>query len=158
METVETLVNILGITCLQELYKLFDWHVYQSEQAQATATSVLEHNLHQTHKNHHANSIDTHKFLSKDGTTETLLPDLHYTIEKHMPLAKTPCLDLYFTPSKFLTFSLLLTACVGYICKCDSEYCLISLTRHPLNAVTEPTISDSDEKRMKRQKRDHERS
>ena len=135
---------------MQELYKLFDWRVYQSEQAQATATSVLECNLHQTHKDCHANSIDTHKLLSKDGTIETLFPDSHYTIEKHMPLAKTPHVDLYFTPSELLTFSLLLMACVEYICKCDSEYCHISLTLHPLNTITEPTISDSDEKRKKR--------
>ena len=33
-----------------ELYKLFDWDVYRSEQHQCTSTSVLERNLHQKHK------------------------------------------------------------------------------------------------------------
>ena len=54
--------------CMQELYKLFDWHIFQAEQAQATATSVLKGQLHQTHKDLHIASTDTHKLLGKDST------------------------------------------------------------------------------------------
>ena len=95
---------------MQELYKLFDWRVYEIEQGQATETSVSERNLHQTHKDRHAESTDTHNILSSDGVVETLFPDPHYTIEQHMPLANTPHLDLYFMPSKLLTCLLLITA------------------------------------------------
>ena len=76
--------------CMQELYKLFDWHIFQAEQAQVMATSVLERQLHQTHKDLHITSTDTHKLLGKDGMIETLFPDLHYTIENHMQLVSTP--------------------------------------------------------------------
>ena len=130
---------------MQELYKLFDWQVFQAEQAQATATSVSERQLHQTHKDLHIASTDTHKLLGKDGTIETLFPDLHYTIENHMPLVSTPRLDLYFTPSELVALSLLLTACVEYICKCDLEYCLISLTQHLKSMMpAEPPDTDDD--------------
>ena len=142
--------------CMQELYKLFDWHVFQAEQAQATATSVLERQLHQTPKDLHIASTDTHKLLGKDSTIETLFPDPHYTIEKHMPLVSTPQLDLYFTPSILVTLSLLLTACVEYISKSDSEYCLISLTRRPKSVTPEPLSADKPGK--KRRKLNHEES
>ena len=111
---------------MDELYKLFDWHVYQSEQTQSMAMSILERNLHQEHKEDHDTSINTHKLLGKDGTIETLFPDPHYTIKTHMPLSNTPRLDLYFTPSELLTRSLLLTACVEHTCRRNSEYCLLS--------------------------------
>ena len=141
---------------MQELYKLFDWHVFQAEQAQATATSVLERQLHQTHKDLHITSTDTHKLLGKDGTIETLFPDLHYTIENHMPLVSTPQLDLYFTPSELVTLSLLLTACVEYICKHDSEYCLISLTQHPKSVTPAEPPNDDKPPEKKKKRRNHE--
>ena len=138
--------------CMQELYKLFNWHVFQAEQAQATATSVLERQLHQTHKDLHITSTDTHKLLGKDGTIETLFPDPHYTIENHMLLVSTHRLDLYFTTSELVTLSLLLTACVEYICKCDSEYCLISLTRRPKSMTPEPLSPDDKTQKEKEKK------
>ena len=143
---------------MQELYKLFDWHVFQAEQAQATATSVLERQLHQTDKDLHITSTDTHKLLGKDGTIETLFPEPHYTIENYMLLVSTPRLDLYFTPSELVTLSLLLTACVEYICKCDSEYCLISLTRCPKSMTSEPLWPDDKPGKKKRRKLNHEES
>ena len=76
--------------CMQELYKLFNWHVFEAEQAQVMAMSLLERQLHQTHKDLHIDSTDTYKLLGKDGTIETLFPDPHYTIEKHMLLVSTP--------------------------------------------------------------------
>ena len=144
---------------MQELYKLFDWHVFQSKRAQATATSVLERQLHQTHKDLHIASTDTHKLLGKDSTIETLFPDLYYTIENHILLVSTPRLDLYFTPSELVTLSLLLTACVEYICKCDSEYCLISLTQHPKSVTpAEPPNDNKPPGKKKRRKPNHEES
>ena len=118
---------------MDELYKLFDWHIYRSEQTQSTATSILKRNLHQKHKEDQDTSINTHKLLGKDGTTETLFPDPHYTIETHMPLSNTPRLDSYFTPSELLTLSLLLTACVEHTCRQNSEYCLLSFNRRSIH-------------------------
>ena len=138
---------------MQEFYKLFDW---QAEQAQATAMSVLERQLHQTHRDLHIDSTDTHKLLGKDGTIETLFPDPHYTTEKHMPLVSTPRLDLYFTPSELMTLSLLLTACVEYICKCDSEYSLILLTRRPKSMT--PAEPPSPDKPPGKKRGNHEES
>ena len=141
---VQILVNVYEITCAcKNFFKLFNWHIFQAEQAQVTATSVLERQLHQTHKDLHIASTDTHKLLGKDSTIETLFPDPHYTIENHMPLVSIPRLDLYFTPSELVTLSLLLTACVEYICKCDSEHCLISLTRCP-KSVMPAELPDDD--------------
>ena len=119
--------------CMDELYKLFDWQVYEFEQTQSTATSILERNLHQKHKEAHDTSSITHKLLGKDGEIETLFPDPHYTVETHMPLASMPRLDLYFTPSEFLTLSLLLTMCVEHTCKRDNEYCLLSFKKRQIH-------------------------
>ena len=118
--------------CMDELYKLFDWQVYEFEQTQSTATSILERNLHQKHKEAHDTSSITHKLLGKDGEIETLFPDPHYTVETHMPLTSTPRLDLYFTPSELLTLSLVLTACVEHTCKRDTEYCLLSFKKRQI--------------------------
>ena len=57
---------------MDELYKLFDWQVYEFEQTQSTATSILERNLHQKHKEAHDTSSITHKLLGKDGEIETI--------------------------------------------------------------------------------------
>ena len=121
--------------CMDELYKLFDWQVYEFEQTKSMATLILERNLHQKHKEAHNTSSITHKLLGKDGKIETLFPDLHYTIETHMPLASTPRLDLYFIPSELLTLSLLLTACVEHTCKRDNEYCLLSFKKRQIRHV-----------------------
>ena len=118
--------------CMDELYKLFDWQVYEFEQTQSTATSILERNLHQKHKEAHDTSSIAHKLVGKDGEIETLFPDPHYTVETHMPLASTPRLDLYFTLSELLTLSLLLTACVEHTCKRDNEYCLLSFKKRQI--------------------------
>ena len=111
---------------MDKLYKLFNWQVYEFEQTQSMATSILERDLHQKHKEAHDTSSITHKLLGKDGKIETPFSDPHYTMETHMPLASTPRLDLYFTPSELLTVSLLLTACVEHTCKKDNNYCLLS--------------------------------
>ena len=73
-----------------ELYKLFDWDVYQCEQHQCMSTSVLERNLHQKHKDTYSQHTQMHKSIGKDGVVETLFPDPHYTAETHMPLSTTP--------------------------------------------------------------------
>ena len=100
-----------------ELYKLFNWDVYQCEQHQCMSTSVLERNLHQKHKDTYSLHTQMHKSIGKDGVVETLFPDPHYTAETHMPLSTTPRLDLYFTQSELTTVSLLLTACIEHMCR-----------------------------------------
>ena len=117
---------------MDELYKLFNWHVYEFEQTQSMATSILERNLHQKHKEAHDTSSITHKLLDKDGEIETLFPDPHYTVETNMPLASTPRLYLYFMPSKLLTLLLLLTACVEHTCKRDNEFCLLNFKKRQI--------------------------
>ena len=61
-----------------ELYKLFDWDMYQCEQHQCTSTSVLERNLHQKHKDTYSQHTQMHKSIGKDGVVEKLFPDPHY--------------------------------------------------------------------------------
>ena len=111
--------------CLKEMYKLFNWSMYELEQIQMLQTSIKERHLNSVHRDKHVDSSSAHKFLSSDGVVETLFPDLSYTIERHMPLHTMPQLDLYFTNSELVTLSLLSTACIKYLCKNDSEYCFI---------------------------------
>ena len=118
--------------CMDELYKLFVWQVYEFEQTQSMAASILERNLQQKHKEAHDTSSITHKLLGKDREIETLFPDPNYTVETHMPLASTPRLDLHFTPSELLTQSLLLIVCVEHTCKRDNEYCLLSFKKRQI--------------------------
>ena len=128
-----------------ELYKLFNWDVYQCEQCQSTSMSILERNLHQKHKDQYSKCTQTHKSIGKDGTIETLFPDPHYSAETHMPLSETPQLDLYFTHSELTTLSLLLTACIEDTCRRDSEYCLLSFKLRFLQSPPPPpTCSNKD--------------
>ena len=103
--------------CLKEMYKLFDWSMYEIEQTQMLQTSIKESHLNAMHRDKHVDSSSAHKFLLSDGVVETLFPDPTYIIERHMPLSTMPRLDLYFTNSELVTLSLLSKACVEYLCK-----------------------------------------
>ena len=63
---------------MQELYKLFDWDVFQAEQAQAMAMPVLERQLLQTHRGFHIASTDTHKLLGLYNRNPISRPPLHH--------------------------------------------------------------------------------
>ena len=53
-----------------------------------------------------------------------------------------------------MTLSLLLTACVEYICKCDSEYYLISFTQRPKSVTPAEPPDDNDNKPPGKKKRE----
>ena len=80
--------------CLEEMYKLFNWSVYELEQTQMLQTFIKERHLNSVDRDKHIDSSSAHKFLSSDGVIETLFPDPSYAIERHMPLSTTPRLDL----------------------------------------------------------------
>ena len=113
--------------CWSELYKLFDWEVYMMEQM--LDTSIMEQNLNQQHKGLHEDSSRCKKALSSEGIIQIFPPGPSYMIEMHMPLSKTPRLDLYFTNSELTTVSLLAMACIEYLCKDENEYCFLHFKR-----------------------------
>ena len=66
--------------CMQELYKLFDWHVFQAEQAQAMATSVLERQLHpdtqrSSHRQHRHTQTLRQRWYNRNPISR---PPLHH--------------------------------------------------------------------------------
>ena len=119
------------------------------EQNQMLDTSIVERNLNQQHKDLHKDSSQCKKALSKDGSEVIIQispPDPSYMIETHMPLSKTPRLDLYFTNSELTTISLLAMACIEYLCKDEYEYCFVHFKRHSL---AQPPLSLPQTKRKK---------
>ena len=121
--------------CWSELYKLFDWDVHAMEQKQILDMSIMEQNLNQQHKDLHKDSSQYKKVLSsgsddgEEGIIQIFPPNPSYMIEMHMPLSKTPRLDLYFTNSELTTISLLATACIKYLCKDENKYCFLHFKR-----------------------------
>ena len=76
--------------CLQELYELFDWSIYESEQKQMLCMSVQERNLSLLHNESHLDACQTKKAISNHKVRMVqIFPPPPYTIEKHMPLSKT---------------------------------------------------------------------
>ena len=95
-----------------------------------------ERNLNLLHKESHLDAHQTKKAISNHeaGMVQILPPPLNpsYMREKHMPLSKTPRLDLYFTHSELTTFSLLAMACMEYLCKNENKYCFLHFAQRPL--------------------------
>ena len=66
--------------CLDKMYKLFDWSMYEIEQTQMLQTSIKERYLNSVHRDKHVDSSSASKFLSSNSVVETLFPDPSYMI------------------------------------------------------------------------------
>ena len=130
--------------------------MYVTEQKQMLDTSIVERNLNQQHKDLHEDSSRCKKALSgSEGIVQIFPLDPSYTIETHMPLSKTPRLDLHFTNSELSTVSLLATACIEYLCKDENEYCFLHFKRRSL-AQPPSSLPQTKRKKSSQQQHHHE--